>query len=386
MIKLKINERQYKTILNHGKETRLNDVSEDLTVFISEDKELIEEGFKEFILGAALVLSQAVGGKMLAQSGHNKEIANKAVENKEIMAQIKSTLEDEQKTKELSDSLVKLGISNPEELLAKNADRVVNAFNRLSNDKKMTYRLDTKAVDNLKSLSKELKKGYALKDKEVSTDTIKKEVQITTNVKDTIDVEFGSDKFFVTGGYELSQSGVDSIKEIINAIIKQGGEILSINVESSTDAERIVKYINDYDETGNIELAKLRSKSVTDLVSTLAGDSRITHREIPNNGSDIVSTEEFLSVANDKGATAALREKTSEFRYVKMTITAVFTDTKPAPSEPTSEIIKTYRFELVKVITNSKGTPPKYEFPNKKFKCKKNPPLGRLIVNDCGTF
>lgn len=386
MAKLIINERQYNTILNSVKETRLNESGDSLTVYERNDKELIEEGYKDFILGAVMVLSQAMGGKILAQTGHNKAIADKAIDNEQIMAQIKSTLEDEKKTKELTDSLVKLGVSNPEELLAKNADKVVNAFNRISNNKKMTYRLDTKAVDNLKSLSKELKKGYALKDKEVSTDTVKKDVQITTNVKDTIDVEFGSDKFFVTGGYELSQSGIDSITEVINAIIKQGGEILNINIESSTDAERIVKYINSYDKTGNIQLADLRSKSVIKLVSSLAGDSVITHREIPNNGSDVVSTEEFLSVANDKVKTAELRQKTSEYRYVKISITAVFSDTKPAPSEPTSEIIKTYRFELVKVITKSNDNPPKHTFPHKKFKCKKNPPLGRLIVNDCATF
>jgi hypothetical protein len=104
---------------------------------------------------------------------------------------------------------------------------------------------------------------------------------------------------------------MDSIKD-------SGGRIISINVESSTDAERVLKFKTDEDPTGNIQLASLRTKSVTNLITDLDSNVTITHREIPNNGSDVVSTSQFLKVKDDKVALNALRDKTSEYRYVKI--------------------------------------------------------------------
>lgn len=389
MAKIIIKESQYNVILNMGIETRLNDITETLVVSTTQDKEIIEEGFKEFILGAAMVISQALGGSVMAQTGHNKEVAKKAVENQEIMGKIKATLEDENKTKELADAFKELGLKDPDTLLAKNAEKVKDAFNKIADDNKLNYRLDTKAVTNLQALSGKLKQGYALKDKEISTDTVKHATVATpVIVNDTIDVQFGSDNFFVTGGYELSSAGIDSITTAIEEIKKQGGKILGVNIESSTDAERITKYISEYDQTGNIKLAQLRSKSVSDLVGSLVDSAKITHREIPNNGSDVVSTKQFLAVASDKEATASLREKTSQFRYAKLSIVAVFESTDTTQTQPPADVIKKYRFELVKVIMtngNTKKIKTNVSFKHKKFKCKKKSAGGR-IVDACETF
>lgn len=389
MAKLKINERQYNAIINSGAESRLNNITDILVDKPIQDKVVVEEGFKEFILGAALVLSQAMGGKVLAQTGHNKAVADKAVESKEIMAQLKATLEDENKTKELADSFKELGLKNPDTLLANNAEKVIDAFNKISQDNNLKYRLDTKAVTNLKALGGLLKKGYALKDKETSVDSVpSSEIHVPVTVNDTISVDFGSDNFFVTGGYELSPAGIDSIKTAIDEVKKQGGTIISVNVESSTDAERIKKFTSEYDPTGNIKLAELRSKSVTDLVSSLTDSARITHREIPNNGSDVVSTKEFSLAAHDKEAIASLREQTSKFRYVKLTIVATFEAKDTAQTTPPADLIKHYRFELVKVIMSNgktKHIKTNVSFKHKKFKCKKKS-IGGRIVDACETF
>lgn len=386
MAKLIISEAQYNTILKNGLNVRLNDITDSQTTITSKDNEVIEEGYKEFILGAAMVLSQALGGKVLAQTGHNKDIADKAVKNEKIMSQIKTTLEDENKTKELADAFKEMGLKNPDLLLADNAEKVKDAFNEISQNSKLNYKLDTKAVTNLQALNTKIKQGYALKNKEVKLDTIQAQNPVT-NINDTLDVSFGSDNFFITGGYVLTENGVSIIKTTIDSIKQQGGTIISVMVESSTDAERTPKYISNDDATGNITLAKLRNKSVIDLVSSLAGEVRITHREIPNNGADVVSTEEFKKAATSPEALVSLRNKTSEFRYSKLVIVAEFKSYLPVAEKSTGEIIKNYRFELVKVIMstgNTKKIKTNLKFKHKKFKCGKK--TSNMDAVKCFTF
>lgn len=373
MTKLKISKQQYNTILLREQESRLKAITETLFENEGKDKELIEEGVKDWVLGAAMIIAQALGSNAMAQSGHNKVVADKAVQNKETMAQIKSTLEDSTKTADLVAAMEKLGMKNPTDLLAKNAEKVASEFNRVANNSKLSYHVDSKAVDNLRALNIKLAQGYALKDVKTTDDTVKVNNVINISVQDTIDVNFGSDNFFVTGGYELSPAGIDSINSAIDAIHHQGGKILSVNVESSTDAEQIVKFKNANDPTGNIQLAQLRAKSVIDYVNSKADGADITHREIPNNGADVVSTKGFYNVANDKVATQALRQKTSQFRYVKLSIKAVFEQNAPA-GETAPQIIKKYRYEIVKVVAST-GEAKKIDahahFNQRQFKCKK---------------
>lgn len=386
MKKVIIKESQYNTIISREKETRLNAITDTLKENDNQVPEVIEEGFKDFVLGAAMVISQALGGSVMAQTGHNKDVAEKAVKNDQIMSQIKTTLDDELKTKELADAFKKLGFKDPDTLMSKNAEKIKDAFNKIATDNKVKYRLDTKAVTNLQDLGGKLKQGYALKDKEVDTNTIEIGPQIPITVNDTIDIDFGSDKFFITGGYELSPAGIDSIKSAIIEIKNQGGKILSVNIESSTDAEHIRKYITQNDVTGNIQLAQLRSKSISDLISTLVEGADITHREIPNNGSDVVTTKQFIEVAGNPEATAQLRVKTSEFRYAKLTIVATY-ENKDTTQTPPVDVIKHYRFELVKVVMET-GKKHKIKtnvsFKHSKFKCKKNKTANGGV--DCFTF
>lgn len=386
MTKLRISKKQYDTILLREQETRIKAITEALIQEEGPDKEIIEEGVKDWVLGAALIIAQAIGSNAMAQSGHNKVVADKAIHNKEIMGQIKSTLEDSTKTADLVSAMEKLGMKNPTDLLAKNADKVASEFNRVAADNKLSYHVDTKAVDNLKALNIKLAQGYAVKDIQSTNDTVKSNTPSIT-VNDTLDVNFGSDNFFITGGYELSPAGIDSINSAIDAIHNQGGKILTVNVESSTDAEQIVKFKNANDPTGNIQLAQLRAKSVIDYVNSKADGASITHREIPNNGSDVVNTKGFLNVANDKVATQALRQKTSEFRYVKLSISAVFEHKAPAGETPPN-VIKKYRYEIVKVIAST-GEAKKIDahghFNNRQFKCKKVN-IKDTVKQACETF
>lgn len=151
--------------------------------------------------------------------------------------------------------------------------------------------------------------------------------------------------------------------------------------------KKIQKFKSKDDPTGNIKLANLRTQSVTNALHILGVDSNVTHREIPNNGAEVVSTKEFQKYAKDPKATAALREKTSEYRYVTIKIIATF-ESKSEEPKSVDKVIQNYRFELVKVIESTGKThkiKSKTTFHHKKFKCSKKK-LGGRIVDACTTF
>jgi len=383
MPKLILTKEQYDRLLLHEQQSRLNASGELISETLDPSVELLEEGWKEVVLGVAMMLGVGL-------TGQNKIMAQDAVKNAQTMAQIKATLEDSGKTAELVKLLKQKGMKDPEAKLADNAEKVMDTYNQIAADDNIKYKVDIKVVNNLQQLKGKIGQGYALKGAEMSTDTVHgQQVATPITVTDTMEINLGSDNVFVTGGFTLSQGGTDTISMAIEEIKKQGGKVEKVEIESSTDSEPVAKFRNADDPTGNIKLANLRTQSVTNLLHTLGVDSNVIHREIPNNGAEVVSAQEFMKAAKDKQAIAVLREKTTEYRYVKIKITATFESDTTKPSEPVLNIIKHYRFELVKVIAAtgkahsiSTGT----NFKHKKFKCSKKKGIGGKIVDACTTF
>lgn len=379
MPKLKITQKQYNSLLLNEQKTRL-DASETIIIEeLNENIQVLEEGWKEVVLGVAMMLG-------IGLTGQNKIQAQNAVKNQATMDQIKATLEDSAKTKELVELLKEKGMKDPETKLSQNAEKVIDTFNKIAKNEKMSPRLDIKTVNTIQALKGELGSGYAIKNANISTDTINPKIQKEITVQDTMDIEFGSDNLFVTGGFTLSPAGTDTITVAMDEIKKQGGKILSVEVESSTDAERAPKFITKDDETGNITLADLRTKSVTNLIQSIGGDVPIRHREIPNNGSHVVNTQEFIKNEKDRDKTNELRAKTLEFRYVKVKIIAVF-DNKNIGETNTPKFITHYRFELVKVIESTgkaRKISTKTHFEHKKWKCSNT--NGHRTSVKCTTF
>jgi hypothetical protein len=383
MVKIKITSEQYKAILLREQKTRLKASNSVLNENLDLGPELLEEGWKEVVLGVAMLMGVGL-------TGPNKAMAQDALSNEKTMAQIKTTLEDETKTQELAKAFQEKGIKNPDTLLAKNAEKIKNKFNEIAKDNHIKYNVSTKVVDNLVSLDAELAKGYALKKAEMGSDTAKGVSSKTiVTIKDTVEVELGNDNLFITGGYNLSPDGSDVITSTIDSIRNAGGTIISMNIESSTDAEMVPKFRSQEDPTGNIKLASLRTKSVSSLITDLDSNITITHREIPNNGSDVVSPKQFINAKQDKKALELLRDKTSEYRYVKIKMVVEFKQELPEENPKPEEVVKNYRFELVKVI-NSSGKRKTLigggiHFKNKKISCKHHRVKNRGSVK-CFTF
>jgi hypothetical protein len=364
MTKIRITSEQYKSILLREQESRLMASENVLNENIDLGPELLEEGWKEVLLGVAMLMGVGL-------TGVNKAVAQDALKNSQTMAQIKATLEDENKTQELAKAFEEKGMKNPDALMAKNAEKIKDNFNKVADDNKINYKVSNKVVDNLSSLDVELARGYALKKSEISADTVKgAAIKTVVTIRDTVELELGNDNLFSSGGFTLNSDGVGIITNTLDSIQNSGGRIISLNIESSTDAERTPKFISNDDPTGNIKLASLRTKSVSDLISSLDSNVSITHREIPNNGSDVVSTSQFLKVKDNKAALEGLREKTSEFRYVKIKMVVEFKQELPEENPKPEEIVKKYRFELSKVFISSDKSK-KLKFKNKKVSCKK---------------
>jgi hypothetical protein len=383
MKKIKITSEQYNRILLKEKEERLS-CSDVMVNENFNQPELLEEGLKEVLLGVALLMGVNL-------SGQNREMADLALQNDSIMAQIKTTLEDENKTKDLAKAFAEKGMDNPELRLAQNAEKIADAYNEIALDNDIKYKVSDRVVTNLVALDRALSQGYALRKAEMSTDTLKGVTQESyIIIKDTIEIELGNDNLFLTAGFELSESGISLIQTAIDEIKAKGGKIISAYIESSTDAETISKFKTDYDESGNITLASLRTKSVSELLSSANGDINITHREIPNNGSDVVSSKDFDSVRDNKAELQKLRDKTSKFRYVKIKLVVEFQQKVPETNPAPELIVKNYRFELTRVVTTKDtGKVLKrkngFHFDNKKISCKTrtNP---QIRVAECFTF
>ena len=370
MPKIKITESQYKSLLLNEKQNRL----------INENLQLLEEGWKDVVLGISLLLGVGL-------SGQNKAIAQDALKNEETMSQIKSTLEDENKLGELVDALKEKGMSDPETRLAQNADKVVDMFNKVAKDDNIKYRVDVKVVNNLTDLKSKIRQGYALKDVEKTTDVIKGQEGYVITVTDTIDVDFGNDNMFESGGYTITEAGNDTIKMTINEILNQGGEIIGVDIESSTDAEMIRRFRTPNDPTGNIQLARLRYESIARLIDSFVNGVPVKHRELPNNGSNVVSTQDFINVSNDPRRLKILRDLTSEYRYTKLRIIAVF-KTKDEVAPTPDKFIERYRAELVKVsevVTSTKNINTRVKFMKKQYKCIKPSGKGGKML-DCTSF
>ena len=93
MTKIKITSEQYKSILLREQENRLNASGNVLNENLELGPELLEEGWKEVLLGVALLMGVGL-------TGINKTMAQNALKDEQTMSQIKATLEDENKTRE----------------------------------------------------------------------------------------------------------------------------------------------------------------------------------------------------------------------------------------------------------------------------------------------
>lgn len=335
--KIKINEQQLELIVNYIKEN-------ENPIIIKED-ELIEEGWKEIFLGAALLL-----GANLTSAQTEK--ADQLLQNANILKQVEATLESNTEIEKLA-NYFKMDKSNLETYMQKNADKIEARFDKYA-DEGEDLKLKTVTSKDSKSIEDKLKQGYAIKDIKITKDTILPKDSIVL-VQDTMNLEYGSDAMFITGGYELTPQTIKELSENVKDIQNMGGNIVKVYIESSTDTEPI--------KMGNEKLAQLRANSVKQLLvdSGVVGDIEIITKA--DSGPDLYS--KTMSKEERKEA----RQETSKYRYTKVKIISII---PVAPdNETTQEVVDRVEVELVKAsISSGTQTKTKKSTGGKRTKCK----------------
>lgn len=106
---------------------------------------LLNENAKDLALTIALLSG-------IKLTGQNEYTVNNLIKSKKNMTMVKNTLEDEDKIKELVDALSEKGMKNPEKSLSKNASKIVQKFNEISDEENLGIKLDFLTSNNLKNL------------------------------------------------------------------------------------------------------------------------------------------------------------------------------------------------------------------------------------------
>lgn len=333
---------------------------------------VVEEGFKDIALGLLMLAGATL-------SGQNKAIAQDALNNNEIVQKIDATLSD---TTELNRLISRIDkhMPNAGQLIQQNADKIKSTINYISDKNSsgkdnVTQTVQTSRTTSPSMLRSKLKQGYAISDIKITRDTILPPQSIVT-IQDTINFKWSSDNFFQTGTYQLNQNSADSITTVINDIHSQGGRVIGVYINSSTDKEPI--------RMGNDKLAQLRATSVQQFIKSLDVDSaKFDVTTSPDSGPDVyvpgMSKEERLEA----------RIQTAPYRFVNVKLVVVF-DEEVKGEETAPQVIERHVYELVKVNVNTyKTVKIKYQKGKTNTSCKKikvKDKEGKIKTASCETF
>ena len=223
MPKIKITNKQYNSILMREQESRLNAFKGTISENVSPNSELLKEGWKEVVLGVALMLGVRL-------TGQNKLIATNVIKDSKVMSDIKNTLEDEDKTKELIDAFKEKGMSEPEKKLALNAERVVDNYNKFAKENGIDSVIDVKTTQGLVNLNNKSKLDYEL----TPADSSSMEKPAGTEnviIQDVLNIEIQDKPLFVRGGFTLTRVGADMLNLYMDALKDDDIKIISVESE-----------------------------------------------------------------------------------------------------------------------------------------------------------
>lgn len=342
--KIKINEQQLELIVNYIKENE--------NPIVIKENELIEEGWKEIVLGAALLL-----GANLTSAQTEK--ADQLLQNADVLKQVETTLENDTEIEKLA-NYFKMDKSDLENYMQRNADKIEAEFDKYADKDNVGFKLDITDPQSARSAKSKIQTlGYAIKSIEITNDTILPEgAVVDTIVKDTVEFDYSAENMFITASFDLKPEIKKELKETINQIIDGGGEIFGVEIESSTDTEPI--------EMGNERLAQLRAESVESELRNMGISVDIQKDIKPEQGPDVYSTD-MSSAERD-----AARNETQEYRYVKVKFFVLITvqDSSDGENPVLPQIKETIRVELAKASTWDK-TGGGYTFTGKSSTTKK---------------
>ena len=325
------------------------------------DESRIDEklSLKDFAIGVMAMIGVLQSGDVDAQVDKLK--------NKQQIEQIKNILTDTSKLNLVINKLDSVGMKDIANTIESNSKEVIDGIEKISKIQKVgtvSYNKISAGSDinKVKSL---LEKGWALS--KIEADTLKKYIMETDQKMEVVwvdvDMSTSTDKKFEQGSFELTDEGKDEIKSMIEGISSVGGVIGHIEVESSTDKQRVSDELNailtsrGYDK-GNEGLSQARNDSYVEVIKEFLGDT--------------ISINQSVLFEQGGGELGATTPQDPEARYVKLKISYFVVEVKGQanPEAKTFEEIITYNFELTKDKSEAQVKP----VPPKKYKIKINKP------------
>lgn len=297
--RIKITEQQLKILVEHIKSDRVD----------NPNKEVIEEGFKDVLLGAALLLNLNLSGQSAAEV---KQMAK----DKEALEQLTSVLQNDSMRSKVVDFYEKKGLKDVEEKIVKNNQKLIKAL------EKGKHYTSTQTVSTAAEIRGQLDQKRGLVSMKEITEPIVK-------VDSTIALEFLNDNSFITGSHELNDDVKNQIQKMVDELSSNPNvTVNSVKIVASTDTEPIRRYVTKSDPTGNVKLADLRIKSISDMLAGVVDSSKIQTKALPNSGPDVY-TRTMSSEERD-----STRKETQPHRYVTVELDITITPTNEQPAEP----------------------------------------------------
>ena len=302
------------------------------------DGELIEEGFKDWVIAGLMTLSSMSG----IQAQSVKEITPKHIKAAE-MVQDRLESGDEDVLKYFDEARIELNSKNLE---------------TLKNTKiKKGGEIDSTTAKSKSELRSKLNQGYTVTEVNIFSDTIyPKNISVDLTVQDTIPFGYKSDNMFKSGGFELKSEIIQDLQTAINEINESGTKIIGVQIESSTDTEPI--------KMGNEKLSQLRAQSVQGVLEQLGVDVGVEINTLPNQGPNLFSKNMGVNERNQ------VRQETQQYRYVKISFMVVIDVVIPTDGQQNMDILVkkhvTYKLVKLKNVSKSHG--------NYKFKMSKPKP------------
>lgn len=302
---------------------------------MQEHPELLEEGWKEIALSLAMLANVALSTPALAQAKQN-------LGNENTIEQIKSVVNNPAAMQKVGSILNQQGYKDAEKKIQQNAAKVIDQLNKLENKDKVV----TKKTGE-QGLKQALSQGYAIT--KVESDTIYKTVvanKAIAPIVDSFSVSLDASKLYATGGFTLSPEGVDSIQSTIAQIKAQGGTVLAIRIESSTDKQRVSPNLQNVLGTkgysaDNQGLSRARNDGAKQALVQMGIDGGLV--------------KQVILAEQGAGQIGAVTPQDAAARYVKIYIDAVKTvEQELGPTNETNavkSIVNT--FELAKVQTQT---------------------------------
>ena len=363
-MKLLIPESQLEVIINHIKKTN------------SPKKEVLEEGWKDIVLGTAMLMG-------IGLSGANAQTAKNALDTADIIQKIEKTLEGPEIEK-VAATLEKAGLKDAMTKIQNNAETVKQNLEDAGKKKGLKLDVQIYNTSSKSSVKTKVGQGYAVSDVKVTRDTVwtpKNVIQVANSVELNLD-----GNSFKPGMFSLDDSVSAELKETIESILMMGGKITSIHIESSTDTEPIgydtkkALQAANYDAT-NKALAEARKDGVYRYLNSIGVDeSKVSFELKPEQGPDVYS-KTMTPQERDSA-----RSETAQYRYVKVIINSVV-EPKPQGEELAYEVIERVKYELTKTSVYKGGKIKLHKKGNnktKKYKCSKVKVDG--IITDCEVF